>query len=135
MVMDSSSSLTRRRASRLTAATPRLGPQPRQVVAATITSDANGYAREVHAALDAAGLRTELDLRNEKIGFKVREHSLTKVPVLLVVGRREAEQRQVAVRRLGDDARPVMALAARVSALASEAQPPDTAGEINRRSN
>jgi len=82
----------------------------------------------VHAALDAAGLRAELDLRNEKIGYKVREHSLPKVPVLLVVGRREAEQRQVAVRRLGDAARPVLTLAECVAALAIEAQPPG-AGE------
>jgi threonyl-tRNA synthetase len=101
---------------------------PRQVVVATITSDADGYAREVHAALDAAGLRAELDLRNEKIGYKVREHSLAKVPVLLVVGRREAEQRQVAVRRLGDSARPVLALDECVSALTAEARPPDTTG-------
>ncbi len=101
---------------------------PRQVVVATITSDADGYAREVHAALEAAGLRAELDRRNEKIGYKVREHSLAKVPVLLVVGRREAEQRQVAVRRLGDSARPVLALGECVSALAAEAQPPDTTG-------
>ena len=99
---------------------------PRQVVVATITSDADGYAREVHAALGTAGLRAALDLRNEKIGYKVREHSLAKVPVLLVVGRREAEQRQVAVRRLGDSARPVLALDECVSALAAEAQPPGT---------
>ena len=95
----------------------------RQIVIATITSDADGYAREVHATLDAAGLRAELDLRNEKIGYKVREHSLAKVPVLLVVGRREAEQRQVAVRQLGDSARPVLALGECVSALAEEARP------------
>ena len=75
---------------------------PRQVVVATITSDADGYARDVHAALETAGLRADLDLRNEKIGYQVREHSLAKVPVLLVVGRREAEKRQVAVRRLGE---------------------------------
>ena len=101
---------------------------PRQVVVATITSDADGYAREVHAALDAAGLRAELDLRNEKIGYKVREHSLAKVPVLLAVGRREAEHRQVAVRRLGNAERPLLTLAECVTALAAEAQPPDTTG-------
>ena len=99
---------------------------PRQAVVATITSDADGYAREVHAALGATGLRAELDLRNEKIGYKVREHSLAKVPVLLVVGRREAERRQVAVRRLGDSARPVLALDECVSALVDGAWPPDT---------
>ena len=101
---------------------------PRQVVVATITSDADGYAREVQAALEAAGLRAELDLRNEKIGYKVREHSLAKVPVLLVVGRREAEHRQVAVRRLGDTARPVLELDACVTALSAEATAPDTTG-------
>ncbi len=100
---------------------------PRQVVVATITSDADGYAREVQAALEAAGLRAELDLRNEKIGYKVREHSLAKVPVLLVVGRREAENGRVAVRRLGETAQPVLALDECVSALAIEAQPPDAA--------
>ncbi len=101
---------------------------PRQVVVATITSDADGYAREVHAALEAADLRAELDLRNEKIGYKVREHSLAKVPVLLAVGRREAEHRQVTVRRLGNAERPVLTLAECVTALAAEAQPPDTTG-------
>ena len=100
---------------------------PRQVVVATITSDADDYAREVHAALQDADLRAELDLRNEKIGYKVREHSLAKVPVLLVVGRREAENGQVAVRRLGETAQPVLALDECVSALAIEARPPDAA--------
>ena len=75
---------------------------PRQVVVATITSDADSYAREAHDALVAAGLRAELDCRNEKIGYKVREHSLAQVPVLLVVGRQAADRRQVAVRRLGE---------------------------------
>ena len=101
---------------------------PRQVVVATITSDADGYAREVHAALDAAGLRAEFDLRNEKIGYKIREHSLAKVPVLLMVGRREAQGRQVAVRRLGDSAQAVVALDECVAALSAEASAPDTAG-------
>ncbi|MYD95878.1 MAG: hypothetical protein F4X98_00640 [Gammaproteobacteria bacterium] len=76
-------------------------PAPRQVVAATITNGVDGYAQVVHAALQAAGLRAELDLRNEKIGYKVRGHSHAQVPVLLVVGRREADGRQVVVRRLG----------------------------------
>ncbi len=79
---------------------------PVQVVVATITSDADEYAREVVAALRAKGLRVETtDLRNEKINYKVREHSLAKVPVIAVVGRREAELRQVALRRLGLTAR------------------------------
>ena len=77
---------------------------------------------------DHAGHRAELDRRNEKIGYSVREHSLAKVPVPLVVGRREAEGRQVAVRRLGDSAQPVLALAECVTALAAEAQPPDKMG-------
>ena len=74
---------------------------PVQVVVATITTDADAYAGDVKAALDAAGLRSELDLRNEKINYKVREHSLAKVPVMLVVGKREAENDSVALRRLG----------------------------------
>ena len=77
---------------------------------------------------DHAGHRAELDRRNEKIGCSVREHSLAKVPVPLVVGRREAEGRQVAVRRFGDSAQPVLALAECVTALAAEAQPPDKMG-------
>ncbi len=98
---------------------------PCQIVVATITSDADPYAREVFAALAAHDLRAKLDLRNEKIGYKVREHSLAKVPVLVVVGRREAEHRQVALRRLGESAQPVVALADGVAALAAEARPPD----------
>ena len=74
---------------------------PVQVVVATITSDADDYALEVAAALRKAGLRVETDLRNEKVGYKVREHSLAKVPVIAVVGRREAEEGKVALRRLG----------------------------------
>ena len=93
---------------------------PRQIVLATIIGDADGCARDVHAALNAAGLRAELDLRHEKFGYKIREHSLAKVPVLLVVGRREAQGRQVAVRRLGESAQPVLALGECVSALAAE---------------
>ena len=76
---------------------------PVQAVVATIVSDADDYAREVVAKLQAAGLRVEADLRNEKINYKVREHSLAKVPLLLVVGKREAEEGTVAVRRLGSD--------------------------------
>ena len=75
---------------------------PVQVVVATITSDADDYARQVHAALLAAGLRAELDVRNEKINYKVREHSLAKVPVMLVCGKREAEEGSVNIRRLGE---------------------------------
>ena len=78
----------------------------------------------VKAELDRAGLRAELDLRNEKINYKVREHSLAKVPVMLVVGRREAEAGTVALRRLGGEAQEVLALGDAVHRLKSEAAPP-----------
>ena len=98
---------------------------PVQAVVATIVSDADSYAEEVLAALQAAGLRAEADLRNEKINYKVREHSLAKVPVLLVVGKRETDERTVSVRRLGSQAQEVMPLDAAVRALVAEAVPPD----------
>src|SRR5205085_5710564 len=94
-------------------------------VIATITSDADGYGREVLAAAKRLGLRAELDLRNEKINYKVREHSLAKVPALLVVGRKEAETRAVSIRRLGSEKQTVMPLDAALAALADEAVPPD----------
>jgi threonyl-tRNA synthetase len=100
---------------------------PVQVVVATITSDADDYAVKAAAALRAKGLRVEVDLRNEKINYKVREHSLAKVPVLAVVGRREAELGQVALRRLGSDGQEIVALEAAANALALEASPPDAA--------
>jgi threonyl-tRNA synthetase len=99
---------------------------PVQAVVATIVSDADDYAREVAAALEAAGLRADLDVRNEKINYKVREHSLAHVPYLLVVGKREAEERTVALRPLGADARQeVIGLDALVERLAAEALAPD----------
>ena len=79
---------------------------PRQVVVAPIVSEANAYAEEALAALRAAGLRAEADLRNEKINYKVREHSLAKVPVILAVGHREVEDRTVSLRRLGENGEP-----------------------------
>lgn len=97
---------------------------PVQVVVTTIVSDADDYAREVQAALRAAGLRAELDLRNEKINYKVREHSVAKVPVLLVVGKREAENRAVAIRRLGGSDQEIVALDQAVATLAKESAPP-----------
>ena len=97
---------------------------PVQVVVATITGDADAFAGEVAAALDQAGLRAELDLRNEKINYKVREHSLAKVPVMLVLGRREAEGRTVALRRLGGAAQEVLALTEAITILKAEAAPP-----------
>ena len=98
---------------------------PLQIVVATITGDADDYAAEVAAAARAAGLQTELDLRNEKIGYKVREHSVRKVPVLLVVGRNEVEARTVAVRRLGGRQQEVLALGTAIDRLKSEAAGPD----------
>jgi len=99
---------------------------PVQAVVATIVSDADDYARDVLARLQAAGLRAEADLRNEKINYKVREHSLAKVPLLLVVGKREAEEATVAIRRLGsDEHQKIMGLDEAVAMMASEAVPPD----------
>ena len=97
---------------------------PLQVVVATITQDADGYARRVHQDLVSAGLKAELDLRNEKIGFKVREHSVGKVPVILVVGAREQENATVAVRRLGSQSQEVLALDQAIARLLSEAASP-----------
>ena len=102
---------------------------PVQAVVATIVSEADDDAREVAAALEAAGLRVETDLRNEKINYKVREHSLAHVPYLLVVGKREAEQRSVALRPLGEGlAQEVVALDSLAARLAAEARAPDQRG-------
>jgi threonyl-tRNA synthetase len=98
---------------------------PVQAVVATVISEADDYALEAAAALRNAGLRVETDLRNEKINYKVREHSVTKVPALLVVGQREAEERTVSIRRLGSQAQTVMPLDEAIAMLAGEAVPPD----------
>ena len=98
---------------------------PLQAVVATITSDADDYASEAAAEARELGLRVESDLRNEKINYKVREHSLAKVPVLLVVGKKEAAERTVSVRRLGQEKQEVMPLEAALMALADEAIAPD----------
>jgi threonyl-tRNA synthetase len=98
---------------------------PVQAVVATITSEGDEYAMEVVRAADAAGLRVEADLRNEKINYKVREHSLVKVPVLLVVGRKEAAERTVSIRRLGSPNQQTMTLDEALKALAAEAVTPD----------
>jgi threonyl-tRNA synthetase len=95
------------------------------VVVAAIVSDADDYAMEVAAALNAAGIRTEVDLRNEKINYKIREHSVGKVPVILAVGMREVEEKTVSVRRLGETQTTSATLAAIVPQLADEATPPD----------
>ena len=98
---------------------------PVQAVVATIVSDADDYALEATAQLAAAGIRVESDLRNEKINLKVREHSLQKVPFLLVVGKREAEEGTVAIRQLGEQAQKVVSLAEAIALLKGEATAPD----------
>jgi len=97
---------------------------PVQAVVATIVSDADGYAEDAAKAMRAAGLRVETDLRNEKIGYKVREHALAKVPLLFAVGRREANERSVALRRLGSDAQETLALDEAIARIAREAAVP-----------
>jgi threonyl-tRNA synthetase len=97
---------------------------PVQAVVATITQAADSYAADVMAELKKAGIRAELDLRNEKINYKVREHSLAKVPVMLVIGEREAKERTVAERRLGGNAQEILALDKAVARLAEEAAGP-----------
>jgi threonyl-tRNA synthetase len=99
---------------------------PVQAVVATIVSEADDYAKAVAAKLEARGIRVETDLRNEKINYKVREHSLAKVPLLLVVGKREADEGTVAIRRLGsDDHQKMMSVDEAVEAIAAEIVPPD----------
>jgi threonyl-tRNA synthetase len=98
---------------------------PLQVMVAPITSEADDYAVEVRGLLRAAGLRADADLRNEKINYKVREHSLAKVPVILAVGKREMEEKTVSVRRLGSQDQKVATLADTLAALVKEAMPPD----------
>jgi len=98
---------------------------PTQVVVATIVSDADDYAAEVTAALQTAGLAVELDVSNQKIQAKIRDHSLHHVPNILVVGRKEAEERKVALRRLGGAAQEILGLDEAVALLKGEATPPD----------
>ncbi|WPZ30416.1 threonine--tRNA ligase [Sulfitobacter sp. OXR-159] len=98
---------------------------PRQVVVASITSEADDYVAEVVETLKAAGVRAEADMRNEKINYKVREHSVGKVPVILAVGAREVEERTVSVRRLGQKQTSVQPLDALTAELAQDATPPD----------
>ena len=101
---------------------------PVQIVVCTITSDADDYAYEVAAAARKLGLNVEVDARNEKITYKVREHSLAKVPVLLVAGKKEAAERSISIRRLGSQAQTQMTLDEALAALAKEATPPDVRG-------
>jgi len=102
---------------------------PKQAIVCTITQDGDAYAADVLAAARKAGLRVDADLRNEKINYKVREHSLAKVPVLLVVGKKEAETRQVSIRRLGSDKQQVVSLDEALKLLTEEALPPDVKRE------
>ena len=98
---------------------------PTQIMVCTITSEADAYAAEVTRMLKDAGLRVESDLRNEKINYKVREHSVTKVPVILVVGKREMDEKAVNIRRLGSQDQKASGLAEAIVALITEATPPD----------
>jgi threonyl-tRNA synthetase len=98
---------------------------PVQVVVAPISEHANDYAKEAAEVLRAAGLRVDLDLRNEKINYKIREHSLQKIPVIAVVGAKEAEERKLALRRFGSQAQEVVLLDDGAKSLAEEALPPD----------
>ena len=101
---------------------------PVQAVVTTITSDADAYAEEVFAALKSAGIRAELDIRNEKINYKIREHSHKKVPAIFVVGKREADEGKVAVRRLGGKDQEILALKEAIDILAAEAKGPLAGG-------
>ncbi len=101
---------------------------PRQIVVATIVSDADDYARDVQRQLQDAGLRVDTDFRNEKINYKIREHSVAHVPVILVAGRREAEEGTMSVRRLGSKDQTVMPLSEVIAMLSEEATPPDLRG-------
>src|ERR1700738_4831384 len=98
---------------------------PLQIVVCTIIQEADDYAFEIIAKARKAGLRVELDLRNEKINYKVREHSLAKIPALLVVGKKEAETHSVSIRRLGSEGQTVMPTDEALAALVEEATPPD----------
>ena len=106
---------------------------PLQVVVATITSDADDYGREVAEQLRDAGLQVETDFRNEKINYKVREHSVTKVPVIIVCGKREAEEKTVNIRRLGSQEQVSMPLVEAMAVLAGEATPPDVKRKLANR--
>ena len=97
---------------------------PVQCVVATITSEADDYGRKVYEDLLKQGIRAELDIRNEKINYKVREHSVKKVPVMFVVGKREAEEQTVAIRRLGSQDQTVVKYVQGVADLKNESQPP-----------
>lgn len=98
---------------------------PLQVMVTTIVSEADNYAEQVLATLAEAGIRSDIDLRNEKINYKVREHSLAKVPVMFVVGKREAEEKTVSIRRLGSQKQELLPLTEAIRKIATEGTPPD----------
>ena len=98
---------------------------PVQVVVATIVSDADDYANEVVADLRAQGIRAEVDTRNESINYKVREHSVGRVPFIFVAGRREAEEKTVSIRRLGSQGQTVAPVAEAITDLVGQVTPPD----------
>jgi threonyl-tRNA synthetase len=98
---------------------------PTQVVVATIVSEADEYGQKLVNQLKAVGIRAELDTRNEKINYKVREHSVQKVPLMFVVGKREAEEGTVSVRRLGTEGQQVLPSMEAIVSLLAEATPPD----------
>jgi threonyl-tRNA synthetase len=102
----------------------------RQVVVASIVSDADEYVHEVVSALRAVGVRAEADIRNEKINYKVREHSVGKVPVILAIGAREVAERSVSIRRLGDTQTQQMSLHALTLAMAAEVMAPDIRKDV-----
>ena len=97
---------------------------PEQVVVAPVTSDFNGYAEEVAKTLNAAGLKAKTDLRNEKITYKIREHSVAKIPVIAVVGAKEQENKTVTIRRIGSEKQEVLGLNDFVAKLVEEAKMP-----------
>ena len=105
---------------------------PVQVVVATIVSDADGYAEKLVRQLKDAGIRAELDVRNEKINYKVREHSVGKVPLMFVVGKREAEENTVSVRRLGTEGQKVMPAMDAIVQLMAEVTPPDLQPKVQQ---
>jgi len=106
---------------------------PQQIVVATITSEADGYGQEVADALREAGLNVTTDFRNEKINYKVREHSVTKVPVIIVCGKKESEERTVNIRRLGSQEQTSMTLDEAIESLTWEATPPDVRRKIEAK--
>jgi threonyl-tRNA synthetase len=106
---------------------------PQQIVVATITSEADSYGAEVAEALREAGLNVSTDFRNEKINYKVREHSVTKVPVIIVCGKKESEERTVNIRRLGSQEQTSMTLDAAIESLTWEATPPDVRRKIEAK--